>query len=251
MRVAFLLNHNPILLPFWAVVRPQPALPTLQDPSLKEQQSREAALRAAPKPKPKFDSLTGKWVVMNWDGSVAGVEGGEGIIFANLARDISDVSIPTMSSADPSSLRNTSPFHIASEREGPTSPRGAPAPHHDVGSQPWPFARIDAVADDSPAKKAGLAVEDLVVYFGRLDSHNHNRLRAIAELVPEVAAENGEVTIKVLRQKKTGGDGGTEQDELYDYEDNPEMFEIVEVCLKPQPWSGRGLIGCHIVPYKP
>jgi hypothetical protein len=35
-----------------------------------EKAKREARL----KPKPKFDKKTGKWVVMSWDGSVAGVE---------------------------------------------------------------------------------------------------------------------------------------------------------------------------------
>ena len=32
--------------------------------------------RKAPKPKPKFDKASGKWVVCNWDGTVAGVENG-------------------------------------------------------------------------------------------------------------------------------------------------------------------------------
>lgn len=191
---------------------------------------------------------------MNWDGSVAGVEGGDSVLFTTLSRDVSDVSIPTM----------TSPFNSEGEEGGgssggdgpastPAEAAAAAAHHHADGGGLRPFARIDAVADDSPAKNAGLLVEDLLVYFGRLNSQNHNRLRAIAELVPEVAAESGEVIIRVLRQKnrRDGGSANNDDDEIYDYEDDPDMFETVEVSLKPQPWSGRGLIGCHIVPYKP
>jgi hypothetical protein len=36
----------------------------------KEELEEETAARSAPKPKPKFDPLTGKWVVRNWDGSM-------------------------------------------------------------------------------------------------------------------------------------------------------------------------------------
>lgn len=216
-------------------------LAALKDPSKREQEAREAALRAAPKPKPKFDSLTGKWVVMNWDGTVAGVEGGDNIHFSDLSRVISDVTIPTLSTGDPNSVRDISSLDAGED--------GAEAHHErDAAAPTRPFARIDAVAADSPAEAAGLHVEDLIVYFGQVGFANHNRLRAIAELVPDVAAEQGEVTIKLLRQQR-----GTENgdDEIYDWEDDPEKFEMVEVSLKPLPWSGRGLIGCHIVPYKP
>jgi hypothetical protein len=37
---------------------------------MKEEIEEEMAARSAPKPKPKFDPLTGKWVVRNWDGSM-------------------------------------------------------------------------------------------------------------------------------------------------------------------------------------
>ena len=41
------------------------------------QDEEEKKARLAPKPKPKFDPKSGKWVVKSWDGSVAGVENGE------------------------------------------------------------------------------------------------------------------------------------------------------------------------------
>eukprot|EP00956_Cyclotella_meneghiniana_P005182 scaffold6460_cov50-Cyclotella_meneghiniana.AAC.1 len=50
----------------------------------KQQEDEERALRTAPKPKPKFDPITGQWVVKSWDGSVAGVKGGENRKFHDL-----------------------------------------------------------------------------------------------------------------------------------------------------------------------
>lgn len=49
----------------------------LQQPQATEAEKAEREARLKPKPKPKFDKKTGKWVVMSWDGSVAGVENGE------------------------------------------------------------------------------------------------------------------------------------------------------------------------------
>jgi hypothetical protein len=49
----------------------------LQQPQATEVEKAEREARLKPKPKPKFDKKTGKWVVMSWDGSVAGVENGE------------------------------------------------------------------------------------------------------------------------------------------------------------------------------
>jgi hypothetical protein len=46
----------------------------LQQPQATEAEKAEREARLKPKPKPKFDKKTGKWVVMSWDGSVAGVE---------------------------------------------------------------------------------------------------------------------------------------------------------------------------------
>jgi 26S proteasome non-ATPase regulatory subunit 9 len=109
------------------------------------------------------------------------------------------------------------------------------------------------VATDSPAEGAGLKEDDLIVKFGNLNVDNHNHLKAIAALVPEVAAENGEIEIQVLRRAEdsnmTQGESnqtisGSEQDY-----NNPLQWEQKTVSLKPRPWSGRGLIGCHIVPH--
>jgi 26S proteasome non-ATPase regulatory subunit 9 len=57
---------------------------------------------------------------------------------------------------------------------------------------------------------------------------------ALGELVPEAASNKQSVQITVLRQT----------DEL-----NERIREFEELTLYPQPWEGRGLLGCHIVKY--
>jgi 26S proteasome non-ATPase regulatory subunit 9 len=124
--------------------------------------------RMKPKPKPKFDKKTGKWVVMNWDGSVAGVENGDQRSFHAL-----DEPVPVPTEALP--------------QEKPT-----------IYTQP--FAMIDAVAASSPAQEAGLKEGDLVVEFGRINHTNHKSLMALGEIVPEAASNRKGIPVIVLRQ---------------------------------------------------
>lgn len=97
-----------------------------------------------------------------------------------------------------------------------------------------PFAVIDAVAANSPAQQAGLVVGDQIVEFGSINHSNNKNLLALGELVPEAASNNSAVKITVLRQ----------MDEMDD-----RIREFEELTLRPQPWEGRGLLGCHIVKY--
>ncbi|KAI0769000.1 hypothetical protein BD413DRAFT_558899 [Trametes elegans] len=99
---------------------------------------------------------------------------------------------------------------------------------HTPGDTPVPFARVDGVAPGSPAASAGLLREDLVLTFGPLtkSSFTASSLQPLAELV--AAQENREVIIEVLRSND----------------------HRVRLTLIPRHgWGGRGLLGCHIVPY--
>ncbi|GAA6014351.1 hypothetical protein JCM10207_005429 [Rhodosporidiobolus poonsookiae] len=88
-----------------------------------------------------------------------------------------------------------------------------------------PFAQVDAVAPGSPAAEAGLLRTDLLLSLSTLTSTNHDRLRAVGALVGR--SEGVELPVVVRR-------GG----------------ERVELRLTPRGgWGGRGLLGCHIVPY--
>lgn len=49
--------------------------------------------------------------------------------------------------------------------------------------KPRPFAKINEVSSGSPAEAAGLKVNDIIVSFGSVNAHNHNNLKAVAELV--------------------------------------------------------------------
>ena len=64
-------------------------LASLQNPDKDAQERKELEARRKQKPKPKYDPVTGKWVVMNWDGSVAGAPGGESRSFDNLSSEAS------------------------------------------------------------------------------------------------------------------------------------------------------------------
>jgi 26S proteasome non-ATPase regulatory subunit 9 len=97
-----------------------------------------------------------------------------------------------------------------------------------------PFARVNAVAKESPAQAAGLLEDDLIFKFDDINLENHNHLKAISALVPDVAGEGGCISISVKRRKPDSA---------------PDDWETFVLSLTPKPWSGRGLIGCHLVPY--
>ncbi|KZT73711.1 hypothetical protein DAEQUDRAFT_661548 [Daedalea quercina L-15889] len=110
-----------------------------------------------------------------------------------------------------------------------------------------PFAKVNGVAPGSPAAAAvrvprlrrhdlaaetlvqGLLREDLVLSFGSLTRTSFPSSTSLHPLVEFVAAhENRQVAVQVLR----GSD------------------ETVDLMFTPRSgWGGRGLLGCHIVPY--
>ncbi|KAF7422536.1 putative 26S proteasome regulatory subunit [Pleurotus ostreatus] len=92
---------------------------------------------------------------------------------------------------------------------------------------PEPFARVDGVAPGSPAAESGMQREDLITKFGTLTkaSFSSSSLQPLAELVN--GSENRVIQIRVLRTGQT----------------------IVLSLTPRQGWGGRGMLGCHIVPY--
>lgn len=186
-------------------------LAAMKDPRKEEEVKEEMAARTAEKPKPKFDPISKKWVVMNWDGSVAGIEQGEHLSFDEVGQEVNSAQLRNMNVAvGPGRDTTTSEFTT-------------------------PFAKVDSVAAHSPAESAGMKEGDLIVKFGNINYTNHRQLQAIAELVPEAASDQQGIMIKALRKK--------EQSE------GPDEDQIVSINLIPKPWNGRGLIGCHIVPH--
>ena len=86
-----------------------------------------------------------------------------------------------------------------------------------------PFCTVNAVAPGSPADAAGLKRGDRVLAFGDIDSSRPDALKRIAEMVP--LHEYKVIKVRVIRSNQK-----------------------VLLTLTPQPWEGRGLLGCHLLP---
>jgi 26S proteasome non-ATPase regulatory subunit 9 len=86
-----------------------------------------------------------------------------------------------------------------------------------------PIAKVNLVSEGSPAFHAGVKLDDLVLSVGSLDSTNFTGLPQIGTLVQQNAGSV--ISVKVRREGQT-----------------------VKLALIPGPWSGRGLLGCNIIP---
>lgn len=87
-----------------------------------------------------------------------------------------------------------------------------------------PIVVVNLVSPGSPAEAAGILVRDLITAFGSITSTNFKDLAQIGELVK--SSNGNQVRVKVKRDNK-----------------------IEELILVPKTWSGRGLLGCNIVPF--
>jgi len=93
------------------------------------------------------------------------------------------------------------------------------------------FAAIDLVTEGSPADQDGIKVGDRVAIFGSVNVDNFG---ALSDVGREVRQNQGkQVRVKVVRNWT---------------EEHPASAEVVTVKLVPREWSGRGLLGCNIIP---
>ncbi|XP_016086911.1 26S proteasome non-ATPase regulatory subunit 9 isoform X2 [Sinocyclocheilus grahami] len=92
-----------------------------------------------------------------------------------------------------------------------------------TASLPAPFALVDTVTQGSPAFQAGLRVGDEIIEFGSVNTLNFRNLRDVASVVQH--SEGKSLRVGLLRS-------GQE----------------VHLNLTPKQWSGRGLLGCNLVP---
>ena len=86
------------------------------------------------------------------------------------------------------------------------------------------FAAVDIVSRGSPAEEAGLKVGDVILSFGSISKHNFTGLQCVGEVVQHSVGRG--IRVEIKREN--------EDDEI--------------VTLTPKQWSGRGLLGCNIVP---
>ncbi|XP_005989036.1 26S proteasome non-ATPase regulatory subunit 9 [Latimeria chalumnae] len=88
---------------------------------------------------------------------------------------------------------------------------------------PRPFAKVETITAGSPASMCGLQVGDEIIEFGSVNTQNFRSLQNIATVVQH--SEGKPLSIAVIR-------GG----------------QKMHLGMTPQRWSGRGLLGCNIVP---
>lgn len=109
-----------------------------------------------------------------------------------------------------------------------------------------PFAKVNTVAEGSPAESAGLKPGDAIRNFGYVNDSNHDNLRRVAECVQGnegvcrkkaiyvlciLTTQQSNILIKVSRPT------------------NPGQWEELRLTLTPRKdWGGRGMLGCHILP---
>ncbi|XP_074653038.1 26S proteasome non-ATPase regulatory subunit 9-like [Tubulanus polymorphus] len=85
------------------------------------------------------------------------------------------------------------------------------------------FARVDRVDEGSPASQSGLRVDDKLLEFGSVNSTNFQSLQNVATVVQH--GKGRPLNVTVIRNT-----------------------EVVHLALTPNTWTGRGLLGCNIVP---
>uniref|UniRef100_A0A8D0H6K0 26S proteasome non-ATPase regulatory subunit 9 n=1 Tax=Sphenodon punctatus TaxID=8508 RepID=A0A8D0H6K0_SPHPU len=86
-----------------------------------------------------------------------------------------------------------------------------------------PFARVNAITPDSPASLSGLQVDDEIVAFGSVNTHNFQSMQNIATVVQH--SEGKPLSVTVIRRG-----------------------EKLHLGLTPKRWMGKGLLGCNIIP---
>jgi hypothetical protein len=223
-----------------------------QTPEYKTQLAKEEELRRNPKPKPKYDPVSGKWVVRNWDGTIAGIptttttSNGEPRSFDEI-QEVSPGTIPPLNEQYESEATTTD---VSMSETGDTQhdfTNSLPSNQtiqmihraavsisdcHKNPSLYQPLARVDSVADNSPASLAGLKINDVIIAFGPMvkDSFGTDSLSTLVQS----AAVNQEM-IEIICQRSNN-----------DNDDDTPMYLLLQ--LSPRPWPGRGFLGCHIVP---
>lgn len=177
----------------------------------------EKEARKKRKPKPKFDPVSGKWVVCNWDGTVSGIENGHLRSFDEIGREretTNNISNSTVSSPDDVLLDQNTTKEQQKKKIEQRDPNDEMA-----------FARVGVIMLGSPAQEAGLKEDDLIVKFGTVDCTNHRNLQALTDIVQNAHSDGNGISLIVLR--KESGD-----------------YRILHLNLRPKEWSGKGLIGC-------
>ena len=106
------------------------------------------------------------------------------------------------------------------------------------------LAKVDAVYPDGPADRAGVKRDDLIVSIASVDrsidtsSSSLQSSAAFLQMINEIVMENIDRELKVIiRRRQEAATDGTDSD-------------VALTVVPTRNWPGRGLLGCHIVPYR-
>ena len=102
-----------------------------------------------------------------------------------------------------------------------------PPPQQSV-LQLQPFYTVNTVSPDSPAELSGLQPNDNILQFGSITSYNKTNT-AMTDLVSNNIGQSINVIVERINS------------------DN--VKQRLTLRLIPQQWSGRGLLGCHLIDY--
>ena len=157
----------------------------------------------------------------NWDGSCAGIEGGENIKFDTLITD----------KEEGARIRET---QMVVDDEGMSSSNNYSAPRpvqqqqqrRHVDTSTPPFANVESVQPNSPAESADLKIGDQIVRFGNVSRVDD--FKTIGTIVQDAADRNSAIKILVVRDRSRN--------------------VRVELELRPREWAGRGNSGAYITP---
>ncbi|XP_023372629.1 26S proteasome non-ATPase regulatory subunit 9 isoform X2 [Otolemur garnettii] len=96
-------------------------------------------------------------------------------------------------------------------------------PGHSMSHRPsQAFAKVNSISPGSPASTAGLQVDDEITEFGSVNVQNFHSLSNISTVVQH---SEGGLNVVVMRRG-----------------------EKHQLRLVPTRWSGKGLLGCNIIP---
>ncbi|SPO27354.1 related to 26S proteasome non-ATPase regulatory subunit 9 [Ustilago trichophora] len=109
---------------------------------------------------------------------------------------------------------------------GDTAPQPASRNKTNQDEQLKAFARVNSVAESSPAQTAGLQQGDQILRFGSVTAESPKGLGALA--TPGVVVDGTSIQLLVRREA---------------------VAQAVALTLLPRAdWGGRGLLGCHLLP---
>lgn len=105
-----------------------------------------------------------------------------------------------------------------------------PQPQTTIRDNRVPFALVDSVAPESPSADAGLQVNDRIVAFGAISLRSFSTPADAMAALPGLLSSHENISIDVIVHREGITTGS------------------LTLRLTPKRWSGRGMLGCHVVP---